>query len=122
VRARLKSLRSEEIPDLARWRPPDPASFAVPLVLEVGPLGLRGRERFELLAATPAWLRERHGEDGAVLGRGLLVVFEWDYERIRRFLARRVERCTGRTWPDVARRVSRIAEWEGDDANVVGLE
>jgi immunity protein 8 of polymorphic toxin system len=122
VRARLKSLRSDEVPDLARWRPPDPRSFAVPLVLEVGPLGLRGRERFDLLAATPAWLLERHARDGAVLGRGLLVVFEWSYERVRGFLARRVEACSGRTWPDLVRKVGRIAEWEGDEENVVALE
>lgn len=122
MRARLKSLRSDDIPDLAAWAPPDPEVFAVPLVLEVGVLGQRGRERFELLAVTPRWLLERHGEDGAVLGRGLLVVFRWDHARVRRFLARRVEACSGRTWPDVARRVSRIAEWEGDAENVVGLE
>jgi hypothetical protein len=122
MRARLKSLRSDEIPDLAGWVPPEPDAFAVPLVLEVGALGLRGRERFELLVVTPRWLEERHGREGAVVGRGLLVVFEWSYERVRAFLASEVERCSGRTWPEVARKVARIAEWEGDDANVVGLE
>jgi hypothetical protein len=121
MRARLKSLRSDEIPDLSRWVPPEPDAFAVPLVLEVGALGLRGRERFELLVVTPRWLEERHGRKGVVMGRGLLVVFEWSYERVRGFLAREVERCSGETWPEVARKVSRIAEWEGDDANVVGL-
>lgn len=122
MRARLKSLRSDDIPELASWEPPGADDFAVPLVLEVGVLGERGRERFELLAVTPRWLLGRHGEEGAVLGRGLLVVFRWDYARIRRFLARSVEACSGRTWPDVARQVSRIAEWEGDAENVVGLE
>jgi hypothetical protein len=122
MRARLKSLRSDEIPDLSEWRPPEPDSFAVPLVLEVGALGLKGRERFELLAVTPRWLRERHGTDGAVLGRGLLLVFGWDLARIRRFLHKQVEGCSGRTWPEVARQVSRIAVWEGDPENVVGLE
>lgn len=121
MRARLKSLRSDEIDDLPRWRPADPRSFAVPLVLEVGPLGLRGRERFDLLAVTPAWLHERHGRDGAVLGRGLLVVFEWRFEALKRFLAKQVEACSGETWPDVVRQVGRVAEWEGDEANVVGL-
>ena len=121
VRARLKSLRSDEIPDLARWSPPEEDAFAVPLVLEVGPLGLRGRERFDLLVVTPAWLLERHGRRGAVPGRGLLVVFEWSYERVKAFLAREVERCSGQTWPDVVRQVARLAEWEGDEENVVGL-
>jgi hypothetical protein len=121
MRARLKGLRSDEIPDLACWAPVEADAFAVPLVLEVGPLGMRGRERFDLLVITPAWLLERHGRTGAVLGRGKLLVFEWSYERIRAFLARRVEACTGRTWPEVARRVSEIAEWEGDGENVVGL-
>jgi hypothetical protein len=114
MRARLKALRSDAVPDLARWAPADPEAFALPLVLEVGPLGLRGRERFDLLVATPRWLEARHGREGAVLGRGLLLVFGWRYDRVRAFLAKRVEACTGETWPEVARKVGRIAEWEGE--------
>jgi hypothetical protein len=122
MRARLKSLRSDAIEDLETWAPPEPDSFAVPLVLEVGVLGQRGRERFDLLAVTPRWLEQRHGRRGAVPGRGLLLVFEWDYARLREWLARKVEACSGRTWPEVAGEVGRLAEWEGDDANVVGLD
>jgi hypothetical protein len=121
MRARLKTLRSDEIPDLARWVPPEPDDFAVPLVLEVGALGLRGRERFDLLVVTPRWLETRHGRRGAVVGRGKLLVFEWSYERVRAFLAKEVEACTGRTWPELARKVSRIADWEGEGEDVVGL-
>jgi hypothetical protein len=121
MRARLKTLRSDEIPDLASWSPPEPGAFAVPLVLEVGPLGLRGRERFDLLVVTPAWLLERHGRRGAIAGRGKLLVFEWDYARLRAWLAREVERCSGRTWPEVARKVGRLAEWEGEGGEVIGL-
>ena len=121
LRARLKSLRSDEVPDLASYSPPEPDLFAVPLVLEVGPLGARGRERFDLLVVSPRWLLDRHGKAGLVAGRGLLLAFSWDYERVRRYLARKVEACTGSTWPEVARKVSRIAPWEGDDAEVVGL-
>ncbi len=123
MRARLKALRSDEVPDLARWAPPVPDDFSVPLVLEVGPLGLRGRERFELLVVTPRWLQARHGRRGAVVGRGKLIVFEWSFDRVRAFLAKEVERCSGRTWPEVARKVGRIAEWEGEGSGeVVGLE
>lgn len=109
------------MPDLPRWEPPDREVFALPLVLEVGALGLRGRERFEVLVVTPRWLLERHGRRGVVAGRGLLVVFEWSYERVRAWLAREVERCSGRTWPEVARKVGRIAEWEGEGGEVIGL-
>ncbi len=122
MRARLKSLSCDEIPDLAAWRPPRPDEFAVPLVLEIGALGHRGRERFDLLAATPAWLRARHGDGGLVLGAGLLLVFEWDYPRLRAFLAREVEALHGRTWPELARQVGRFARWEGAEGEgVVGL-
>jgi len=121
MRARLKSLRGKDVPDLARYLPPAPDDFAVSLVLEVGPLGLRGREEFELLVVTPRWLLERHGRKGLVPGRGKLLVFEWDYQRLRAFLARKVEACTGRTWPEVARKVGRIAVWEGEEAEVVPL-
>jgi hypothetical protein len=121
MRARLKALYSDAIPDLETWSPRDPDDFAVPLVLEVGVLGARGRERFDLLVATPGWLRRRHGKHGAVVGSGLLLVFEWSLERLRAFLAREVERCSGETWPEVARQVGRIARWEGSEDVVVGL-
>jgi hypothetical protein len=121
MRARLKSLRSDEVHDLAHFVPAHPDEFALPLVLEVGPLGLKGRERFDLLVATPQWLRARHGTRGAVKGRGLLLVFEWDYERIRAFLAKEVEACAGRSWPEVVRKVERIADWEGSEENVVPI-
>ncbi|HEX9401963.1 MAG TPA: immunity 8 family protein [Anaeromyxobacter sp.] len=121
MRARLKSLRCDDIPDLARWSPPEPDEFAVPLVLEVGPLGLRGKERFELLVVTPRWLQARHGRRGAVPGRGKLIVFEWNLERLKAYLAREVERCSGRTWPEVARKVGQLAEWEGEGGEVIGL-
>ncbi|WP_248345566.1 immunity 8 family protein [Anaeromyxobacter paludicola] len=121
MRARLKSLRSDEIEDLARFVPEVPDDFAVPVVLEVGVLGARGRERFELLVVTPRWLEARHGRAGTVLGHGLLIVFEWDYPRLKAFLARQVEACSAATWPELARQVGRIAEWEGRDENVVGL-
>jgi hypothetical protein len=120
MRARLKRLSCDEIPDLATWAPPVPDEFAVPLVLEVGALGHRGRERFEVLAATPRWLERRHGLAGAVAGQGLLLVFAWNLPRLRDWLAREVERCSGATWPEVARQVSRLARWEGGD-EVVGL-
>jgi hypothetical protein len=121
MRARLKKLSSDEIPDLEHYAPPLPDAFAVTLVLEVGPLGVRGRERFELLVVTPKWLLERHGKAGAVIGRAKLIVFEWSFPRLKTFLAREVERCSGATWPEVARKVSRLAEWEGEGENVVGL-
>lgn len=121
MRARLKSLRSDEIQDLAHFVPAHPDEFAVPLVLEVGPLGLKGRERFDLLVVTPQWLRTRHGARGAVKGHGLLLVFEWNYARIRDFLAKEVEACAGGSWPDVVRKVGRFADWEGNEENVVPM-
>jgi immunity protein 8 of polymorphic toxin system len=121
MRARLKRLSSDEVPDLEAYVPPERDAFAVPLVLEVGALGQRGRERFDLLVVTPRWLLTRHGPHGAIVGRAKLIVFEWSYPRIREFLAREVERCSGATWPEVARKVGRLADWEGDGENVVGL-
>ena len=70
---------------------------------------------------TPRWLEARHGRRGAVPGRGLLLVFEWDLPRLKSFLAKEVERCSGRTWPEVARKVGRLAEWEGEGGEVIGL-
>ncbi len=35
--------------------------------------------------------------------------------------AREMAACAGETWPAVARRVGRIADWLGDAENLVGL-
>ena len=121
MRARLKSIRSDQVPDLVRYAPDPPDAFAVSLVLEVGPLGMKGKERFDLLVVTPKWLAGRHGKKGAVVGHGLLIVFNWNYENIRAFLARQVEACSGPTWVEVARQVARLGDWEGDGDNLVGL-
>lgn len=121
MRARLKSLTSDDVPDLRRYVPPAADEFAVPLALEIGPLGVRGRERFELLVVTPKWLLKRHGKRGLVVGRGKLLAFEWDFDRIRAYLHREVERCSAESWPELARKVARIAEWEGEGSNVIGL-
>jgi hypothetical protein len=56
-----------------------------------------------------------------VKGRGKLLVFEWDYERLRTFLAKEVEACSGKSWPEVVRKVERLADWEGSEENVTPL-
>ena len=90
--------------------------------IKVGILGLGniGTGTVEILRKNGALL-ERHGRRGAIAGRGKLLVFEWDYARLRTWLSKEVERCTGRTWPEVARKVGRLAEWEGEGGEVIGL-
>src|SRR3990172_9866143 len=111
MRARLKILTSDHAPALRRYVPPAADEFAVPLALEIGPIGVVGRKRFELLVVTPKWLLKRHGKRGLVVGRGKLLAFEWDFDRIRAYLHREVERCSAESWPELARKGARIGAW-----------
>ena len=118
IRAKLLSLRSPEI-DIDGEYPADPGCFVILLEAEVGADGLAGSDVFRIQVCTPRWLSSRLAEDGEIWGRGLLMLPEWNIERIRLAVAAMCSRTTGATWQEVAQKLSRFAEWEFDDYSPV---
>jgi hypothetical protein len=115
MRATLRRIHSPDVYDLRSWVP-DEGPMAVLLQLMVGAAdGSAGEDTFDLTLCNAEWLAERVRVDGILDGRHHLIVAEYDYELIERYLQRRVGACEGSTWQEVALRVSRLGAWEFED-------
>lgn len=115
MRAVLRRLHSPDVYDLEGWTPPDPSCFAVLVQAFVGPQGAEGEESFDFVVCTPEWLREKHGRDAVVLGRHHIILFEYDFDRLRGAIENVVRSAEGRDWKEVARLIARHGKWEFED-------
>src|ERR1044072_5140875 len=115
MKPEIKALYSFDVEDLETYKPPDPASFAFHLRLIAGPQSEPGEESFDMKVCTPNWLLENHGTEEVIIGRHLLIVMEYDYQRIVNRINEFADTCTGDTWTEVAEKLSRLGYWEFED-------
>lgn len=115
MRAELKGLHSPDIENLERHTPEDYENFGFLLQAMVGPYGEPGAESFDVTVCTPEWLKRHYKASDIVLGRHLLIVFEYDYERLFLFLQEYCMQCSGRTWQEVVEKLGRLGKWEFED-------
>ncbi len=81
----------------------------------IGPQGGRGEESFDVFVCTPRWLEENRQNDGVVCGRHMLIMFDYNYERLKAFFEKAAAEATGESWREVALSLSRIGKWEFED-------
>ena len=93
MRAQLKRLHSPDVYDLETFAPEPADDFGFLLQVMVGPEGVEGEESFDVMVCTPEWLKRNFKTSDIVIGRHRLIVFEYDYPRLKSFLARRCEKC-----------------------------
>ncbi|QOT80092.1 hypothetical protein F7R26_021630 [Cupriavidus basilensis] len=74
-----------------------------------------GGHLYQILACTPARITREYGQAGAIWGRHMLIVFEFDPERIKSEITRYVNGCTGKDFSEMAQKVPRIGAWEFED-------
>jgi hypothetical protein len=115
VKPALKRLHSPDVFDLESFSPVDPACFSFLLQAMFGPEDGDGEESFDVLVCTPAWLSGEVEREGFVAGRHHLIVREFNLEQIRSFLVGYAGTCVGRTWREVAEKLSRLGKWEFED-------
>jgi hypothetical protein len=53
--------------------------------------------------------------DEIVSGRHMLIVFQYDYRQLERFIEKRIETASGESWEDIARVLSTLGHWEFED-------
>jgi hypothetical protein len=114
MRAAIRSIFSSDVENLDDFRPSD-SVFAVPIRLLIGPVGQPGEESFDLTVCSVAWLDERVEQVPVFDARHHLVVRDFHWASVRRYIEGRVARCVGETWEDVAQQLGRFAYWEFED-------
>lgn len=83
--------------------------------LSVGPAGEDGGDLFHIFVCTPDWLAMEVERNGARWGRSMLIVQRIHPDEILREIESRLSKTSADTWPDLAHKISRTAEWEFDE-------
>lgn len=115
MRAELKRLHSPDVDDLSTYRPKASDEFCFLLQVIAGPEDLDGEEAFDVVVCTPKWIANNQKRSDLVVGRHYLIVLEYNYERILRFIEDYCSSCEGNSWPEVAERLGRLGKWEFED-------
>ena len=115
MRAVIRGLHSPDIYDLKNYRPSTPDRFGFLLQILIGPENGPGDESFDVFVCTPRWILEEHSGEDVIVGRHMLIVFKYDYERLENFLRGKVAEVAGETWMDLGQRLARIGHWEFED-------
>src|SRR5438876_7372628 len=112
MQAELKHLHSPDITNLELYCPVEDDNFSFLLQANIGWKGSNAADTFDILVCTPKWLAEHYGPDGFVLGQHKLIVFEYNYRRLVRFIEHFCSRCHGETWAEIARQLTSLGKWE----------
>ena len=88
--------------------------FYIQIQADIGPKGGKGSETFTFYAVSPK--RLQHLLDGKQIriGRGLLIMNDYDIKLIEATIERLVDTCRKETWDEVAMNISKYAYWEYD--------
>lgn len=97
MRAEIRSIFSSDVENLDEYRPSD-GVFSVSVRLLIGPAGRLGEESFDLTVCSVAWLDQRVEQVPILDARHHLVVRDYHWASVRRYIEERVSRCVGDTW------------------------
>lgn len=115
MRAVVKRFHSPDVDDLAKFQPDEPEKFGFLLQVMVGPKDQTGEESFDIEICTPKWLMERYRKEDVIPGRHRLIIFEYNYQRLVQFIRDYCERWEGKSWEELAEKISRLGHWEFED-------
>ena len=111
MEAVLKGLHSADI-DVETYVPDEEDNFGFVLQAMVGPMDEQGAESFDVTVCTPKWLAGRYGTSEILLGLHKLIVFRYDYVRLRQFIEKYLARCSDDSWDKVAHKIGLLGQWE----------
>jgi Immunity protein 8 len=110
MRARLRSVVSAEV-HLDTYWPEDPDCVSFPIELVVGNDKSDDADSFQMTVCTPTWLSKQSTERTAVLSHGLLIVIDYGWPPIRKYIEKHISSLTAEDWPALAMKLSRHARW-----------
>ncbi len=71
------------------------------------------RNHFDIVVSTRREMaREKYGPSEVLLGLHKLIVFKYNFSRVRGFIEKFLMRCLGNTWEEIGQKVSLLGQWE----------
>jgi len=114
MRAQIKAFHSPDA-DLKTFSPLDPRDFGLLLQLLIGPEDQEGSESFDIVLCSPRWVEKKCEAEFTFPGLHTLIVREYDWGLIQRYLHRVVSRTVGVDWQELASKLSKLGRWEFED-------
>ena len=87
-------------------------AFCINVTATIGAVGERGGDDFTLEVCSPAWLQAELESDQVVSGQYRLIMEEFDFPLLERFVAKRVGQTEGPDWLSVAKKLAAWSCWE----------
>ena len=113
MRAELRSLYSVDV-DIRTYIPAEDA-FCIGVTAEIGAVGEKGADNFEIEVCSPKWLDAALRDEAVVSGRHRLFMSGFNYGALEAYVLKRVQQAEGPDWASVADKLSRWAAWEFED-------
>ncbi len=111
----LKDCYSTDRDEIWKWNPQTNADIKVDLSLDIGSIGEKGADLFQVVIISPEAMTLRWENDQCYWGRHYIIVKEWNWNRIYKFINDKVVSCSAPTWEEVAGKLSRHFAWEYED-------
>lgn len=104
----LLSMTSLDV-DIESWRP-DEEAFAVPVRFTVGAsAGEETTATFSIVVASPAWLEQRIGLTGPMVGHGFFIATGWQPDELARSIDALVADSAGADWAEATEKIRTFA-------------
>jgi len=113
IRAELKSLMCSDF-DMRTYVPETRDLFAFWVEMEIGPVGEKSSDLFQVFVCTPKWLDQEVHRWGAQWSHAKLIINSYSFSELESFLSRAVSSVEGRDWAEVASKLRLLADWEFD--------
>jgi len=114
MNADLRRITSPDIDSMEIFVPPD-EKFCYLLQAFIGPNGDEGEESFEFIVCSPKWLEFEVEKENFIFGKGMLIMSEFNFFRVKGFLSALCKRTHGNSWSEIANKLSRFATWEFEE-------
>lgn len=114
MRAILKRLYSPDV-DIEKFIPENERFFGFLMQAMIGPQDSGGEESFDFLVCTPGWLEARSASEPCVFGRGLILVFRYDLNFIKKMVEQLCLSTSADSWNRIANQIDKYADWEFSD-------
>lgn len=113
MKAVLKEMYSLEINEsLENYIPEEIDNFELIVCIAIGEVSGDGADIFEITVCSSKWLQGQCTYGGAIWGRGLLIMSEYNYSILLNKIQKIIDHLSGDNWHDLARQMSQYARWE----------
>lgn len=120
MNAELKRVHSPDIYNLKSYQPECSDSFCFLLQAMIGPAGEDGEESFDVEVCTPKWIESNLEINDVIIGVHYLIVREYSYKKLIHSIEKFLLSCSGPSWGEVAKKVSKLGFWEFEAHKDVG--